>query len=138
MQKRNLLSVIASKLIPESVAKRVKRVLLMGSLYFVVAGETHPGDEQLEEANAKLKLSPTKEGLRMSAALSNAIWKKRLPQKTVDEISDKTREGCVGDACDIVVRAVPKWLMYEKETRVMEDIRRVVSSAVGSKMAHHG
>lgn len=137
---RNLLSATVGRLVPRRVIRHAKRVLFMGSLYFVMARQEKPDDRTLEEANQHLQLVPTKDGLKMSAALTGAIWKGRLTDQMVDELDTKLSQGCFGDVCKRIASITPKWLCYNVEdnspTVPMEDIRKVISTVSEVRYAH--
>lgn len=136
MQLRKLLSATVGRAIPRKVVAHVQRVLFMGSLYVVMSRKNEADDQLLEEANEKLQLVPTKDGLKMSAALKNAIWRDRLTDSVVDDIEKKLSQGSVADVCQKIADLTPRWLCYTDGHVPMEDIKAVMEAHKAVGLGH--
>lgn len=103
---------------------RIRRLLVVGSLYFKLKGVKNPSDVEMDCLNSKLQLACTTSALLLPAAVSAWIWKKTQAAVVVE--SFQKGEMDLSTLAQELTSMLPRWFRYGDGSTFTMDVRAVL------------
>lgn len=119
------------RLLKSWLSNRIKRIIYVGSILGVVAGEKHSNVAFMEKVNMFLKLAKRSSALMFPAYIGNFIWRNLQSQKV--HLGDKDLSIGEMQIADIPAqdyltlgelfsKSAPEWLQYAPVEKMASDV----------------
>lgn len=103
---------------------RVRRLVVVGSLYFKLKGIKNPDQCELDSVNGKLHLACHSTSLLFPAAISAWMWKRIDPAQLVERL--QRGEIDLTQLSRELVAKMPRWFRYGDGSAFTMDVRAVL------------
>lgn len=111
------------------VPGRVKRVIVIASVFAKVKDEREFDHNTLIKLSAVMKLHSSPDALRLPIQLSNVIWKKSSKEIcSVDLLKPHLSVVQIQDAVNSLKAYTPDWLLYNEEANLEEDLAKLLGN----------
>jgi hypothetical protein len=103
---------------------RIRRLIVVASLYFKLKGVKNPSDVEMDCLNSKLQLACTASALLLPAAISAWVWRKTAAVSVVERF--QKGEVDLTTLSQELTSMLPRWFQYGDGSTFTMDVRAVL------------
>lgn len=103
---------------------RIRRLIVVASLYFKLKGEKNPSPSEIDNLNTHLHLACHASALMLPAAISAWMWKKVDPQLTLERFQSGQVD--LSTLSKELTSMLPRWFQYGDGSAFTMDVRAVL------------
>lgn len=103
---------------------RVRRLIVVASLYFRLKGVKNPSRDEVDSLNKKLHLACHTSSLMLPAAISAWVWRKVDPSSLVAQVQRGQVD--LGQLSRELTSMLPSWFRYGDGSTFTMDVRAVL------------
>lgn len=103
---------------------RVRRLIVVASLYFKLKGVKNPSPTEMDTVNTQLHLACSASALMLPAAIAGWIWRKNSSQQLVEQF--QKGEVDLSTLSNGLTSMLPRWFQYGDGSTFAMDVRAVL------------